>query len=91
MTKQNILRSILVQKIAYTSIYDSIMSPKYLSHKMRTVSERNIDIGYISIYIAISFGSCQARWGLPVGFLLLRYSVLCTVESLSLLYLPFIS
>ena len=29
------------------------------------------------------------RWGLPVGFLLLRYSVLFTVESLSLLYLPF--
>ena len=28
---------------------------------------------------------------LPVGFLLLRYSVLCTVESLSLLYLLFIS
>ena len=27
--------------------------------------------------------------GLPVGFLLLRYSVLCTVESLSLLYLDF--
>ena len=26
-------------------------------------------------------------WGLPVGFLLLRYSVLYTVESLSLLYL----
>ena len=25
--------------------------------------------------------------GLPVGFLLLQYSVLCTVESLSLLYL----
>ena len=29
--------------------------------------------------------------GLPVGFLLLRYSVLCTFESLSLLYLLFIS
>ena len=28
---------------------------------------------------------------LPVGFLLLRYSVLFTVESLSLLYLPVIS
>ena len=25
--------------------------------------------------------------GLPIGFLLLRYSVLCTVESLSLLFL----
>ena len=30
---------------------------------------------------------CLAHWGLPVGFLLLRYSVLFTVESLSLLYL----
>ena len=29
---------------------------------------------------------CQAHQGLPVGFLLLRYSVLFTVESLSLLY-----
>ena len=38
-----------------------------------------------------SFGCCQAHWGLPVGFLLLQYSVLFTVESLSLLYLLFIS
>ena len=36
------------------------------------------------------FGCCQAHWGLPVGFLLLRYSVLFTVESLYLLYLLFI-
>ena len=36
------------------------------------------------------FGCCQAHWGLPVRFLLLWYSVLCTVESLSLLYLLFI-
>ena len=28
-----------------------------------------------------------AQHGLPVGFILLRYSALCTVESLSLLYL----
>ena len=34
---------------------------------------------------------CQAYRGLPVGFLLLRYSVLFTVESLSLLYLLVIS
>ena len=37
------------------------------------------------------FGCCQAHQGLPVGFLLLWYSVLCTVESLCLLYLLFIS
>ena len=30
---------------------------------------------------------CRAHRGLPVGFLLHRYSVLFTVESLSLLYL----
>ena len=34
---------------------------------------------------------CRAHRDLPVGFLLLRYSVLFTVESLSLLYLPVIS
>ena len=34
---------------------------------------------------------CRAHGGLPVGFLLLRYSVLFTVESLSLHYLLVIS
>ena len=33
------------------------------------------------------FGCCQAHWSLTVGFLLLLYSALCTVEFLSLLYL----
>ena len=33
----------------------------------------------------------RANQGLPVGFILLWYSVLFTVESLSLLYLLFIS
>ena len=37
------------------------------------------------------FGCCQAQRGLPVGFHLLLYLVLFTVESLSLLYLLFIS
>ena len=36
------------------------------------------------------FGCCQAHTGLPFGSLLLRYSVLFTIESLSLLYLFFI-
>ena len=40
---------------------------------------------------SLIFGCCQAHRGLPVGFFLLLYSVLCTVESLSLLYLLFIS
>ena len=34
---------------------------------------------------------CRAHQGLPVGLLLLRFSVLFTVESLSLLYLLVIS
>ena len=38
-----------------------------------------------------NIGCCQAHRGLPVGFLLLRHSVLFTVESRSLLYLLFIS
>ena len=37
------------------------------------------------------FGCCQAHWSLPVGFILLQYSVLCPVGSLSLLCLLFIS
>ena len=37
------------------------------------------------------FGCCKAYWRLPVGFLLLQYSVLFTVESIYLLYLLFIS
>ena len=35
------------------------------------------------------FGCCQAHRCLSVESLLLRYSVVCTVESLFLLYLPF--
>ena len=34
---------------------------------------------------------CRAYRGVPVGFFLLRYSVLFTVESLSLLYLLVVS
>ena len=37
------------------------------------------------------FGCCWSHRGLSVGFLLLRYPVLFTVESLSLLYLLVIS
>ena len=38
-----------------------------------------------------SLAVCRAHRGLPVGFLLLQYSVLFTVESLSLLFLLVIS
>ena len=48
----------------------------------------NCDIhGHCQYELAV----CRALRGLPVGFLLLRYSVLFTVESLSLLYLLVIS
>ena len=49
---------------------------------------------YLSIYEMVRawcLGCCQAHRVLPVGFPLLWYSVLFTVESLSLLYLLFIS
>ena len=38
---------------------------------------------------ACCFGCCQAHRGLPVGVLLLQYSVLFTVESLSFALSPF--
>ena len=44
-----------------------------------------------SLTTEVPLAVCQAHRGLPVGFLLLRYSVLFTVESLSLLNLLFIS
>ena len=49
------------------------------------------DLSIDEIVWARCFGCCQAHGGLPIRFLLFLYSVLCTVESLSLLYLPFIS
>ena len=49
------------------------------------------DLSFDEMVGAWCFGCCQAHWRLPVGFLLLQYSVLFTVESLSLLYLLFIS
>ena len=42
-------------------------------------------------YRSDALAVCRAHLGLPVGFLLLRYSVLFTVETLSLLYILFIS
>ena len=49
------------------------------------------DLSFDEMVGAWCFGCCQAHQVLPVGFLLLRYSFLCAVESLSLLYLLFIS
>ena len=45
------------------------------------------EISQIELWVVVS----NQNQGLPVGFLLLRYSVLFTVKSLSLLYLLFIS
>ena len=47
------------------------------------------DLSIDEIVGAWCFVCCQHHQGLPVWFLLLRYSVLFTVESLSLLYLLF--
>ena len=52
-----------------------------------TVKDLSID----EMVGAWCFGCCHIHKGLPVGFLLLWYSVLFTVESLSLLYLLFIT
>ena len=56
-----------------------------------SVTARTYVLGSDGVMPFLGFGCCQAHQGLPVGFLLLRYSVLYTVESLSLLYLLFIS
>ena len=49
------------------------------------------DLSVDQLVEACYFGCCRSHWGSPVGFLLLRYSALFTVESLSSLYLLFIS
>ena len=49
-----------------------------------------IDLDGFKVFTPI-FHYCPANQGLPVGVLLLRYSVLLTVKFLSLLYLLFIS
>ena len=43
------------------------------------------DFSFGEMVGARCFGCCQAHWGLPVGFLLLWYSALCSGEFLSLL------
>ena len=43
---------------------------------------RLTDLSIDEMVGALCFGCCQAHLGLPVGFLLLLYSVLSTVESL---------
>ena len=48
------------------------------------------DLSFGEMVGAWCFGCCQTHRGLHVGFLLFRYSVLFTVEPLSLLYLLFI-
>ena len=62
---------------------------------MSFISE-GLDVGSgihysLNIYPIIHLIKFLAHRGLPVGFLLLQYSVLFTVESLSLLYLCLIS
>ena len=42
---------------------------------------------YAVVWLSMFLAVCQAFGGLPDAFLLLRYSVLFTIESLYLLYL----
>ena len=56
-----------------------------MRNKNRNIQGRSQNV------IKVIFDSIRAQRGLPVGFLLLRYSVLFTVESLFLLYLLVIS
>ena len=68
-----------------------------LCNKYSTVNNSNkptCDLLLRAEYILrllLSSAVCRAHRGLPVGFLLLWYSVLFTDESLSLLYLLVIS
>ena len=62
-------------------IYFIMLPTSMISLKMYMVSE---------VYVAV-WAACSRWFRYILGFLLLRYSVLCTVESLSLLYLLFIS
>ena len=59
---------------------------------MFVMTAYEIDLSvYTGIYLLVAVKKGIVNRGLPVGFLLLQYSVLFTVESLSLLYLLVIS
>ena len=65
----------------------------FLAHQKHDKSTSVSEQHYNGAYLLMrwegpdALALCQAHRGLPVGFLLLLYSVLFTVESLSLLYI----
>ena len=66
--------------------FDDIVSQIHTSElQLNKANTSDTEVAFLDLAV------CRAHRGLPVGFLLLRYSVLFTVESLSLLYLLVIS
>ena len=65
----------------------------YRSFKLKDKLVNNIGtrVRFLAGFRPDALAVCRAHRGLPGGFLLLRYSVLFTVETLSLLYLLVIS
>ena len=58
---------------------------------LSAVCDCGISWSYSLTIFSDSMAVLLTHRGLPVGFLLLRYSVLFTVESLSMIYLLFIA
>ena len=75
------------------------LAPNTLAHVYSLCIRNNFTLFFFIKIFTLKYAYCKscvsdlfrAHRGLPVGFLLPRYSVLFTVESLSLLYLPVIS
>ena len=65
------------------------MKPKW--QKLASLAQKFAHSSFISLVQSLLPKDTLLRTYLPVGFLLLRYSVLFTVESFSLLYLLVIS
>ena len=74
----------------WTSLLSSLIARRWVGlQTLWRLRLKNLWIG--EMVGAWCFCCCQTHRVLPVGFLLLWYSVLFTVESLSLLYVLFIS
>ena len=81
---------LVVNPIKAVTLLSSLIVPRWV--RLQTLWWfRPKDLSIDEMVGTWRFGCCQANQGLPVGFLLLRYLVLFTVHSLSLLYLLFIS
>ena len=98
------MQNLFTSKISFITIFLEIKglgsvnrSSDVWYKKSQTLIDCTTSILFISHILGLQkwgfwcFGCLRAHRGLPVGFLLLRYSVLFNVESLSLLYLLVIS